>query len=151
MAYVGGSVPSGGCIFCAALAADDDRKHLVLLRSPGAFLILNAHPYTPAHLMVVVDRHIATLAAATAEERAQLMQLVVVATTALTAEYRADGFNIGINEGRVAGAGIADHLHVHVVPRWHGDLNFMPVLGEVRVLPEALDATWERLRGRLHG
>ena len=70
---------------------------------------------------------------------------------ALSAEYRADGFNIGINQGRVAGAGVPDHLHVHVVPRWHGDMNFMPVLGEVRVLPETLDQTWQRLRGRLDG
>jgi ATP adenylyltransferase len=77
------------------------------------------------------------------------MQLVAVATSALVTEYRAEGFNIGLNQGRVAGAGITDHLHVHVVPRWQGDSNFMPVLGDVRVLPEALDATWQRLRSRL--
>ncbi|HSF06021.1 MAG TPA: HIT domain-containing protein [Methylomirabilota bacterium] len=151
MAYVGGFLPTTGCIFCQALAADDDQHHLVLLRAPGAFLILNAYPYTPGHLMAVLERHIGTVGDATAEELAQLMRLVARATTALTAEYRADGFNIGMNQGRVAGAGIEDHLHVHVVPRWHGDSNFMPVLGEVRVLPEALEATWGRLRSQLGG
>ena len=151
MAYVGGSLPVTGCIFCTALAADDDPRHLVLLRSPGAFLILNAYPYTPGHLMAVLDRHVGTLGDARAEELAQMMRLVALATAALTAEYRAEGFNIGLNQGRVAGAGIEDHLHIHVVPRWHGDSNFMPVLGDVRVLPEALDATWERLRSQLRG
>jgi ATP adenylyltransferase len=151
MAYVGGSVPSTGCVFCQALAADDDQHRLVLARASGAFLILNAYPYTPGHLMAVLDRHVGTVADATAEELAQLMSLVARATTALTAEYHAEGFNIGMNQGRVAGAGILDHLHVHVVPRWHGDSNFMPVLGEVRVLPEALETTWGRLRRQLHG
>jgi ATP adenylyltransferase len=150
MAYVGGSAETAGCIFCQALAAED-RQQLVLRRGPRAFLILNAYPYTPAHLMAVVNRHVAAVAAATPEELAELMGLVGTATRALEVEYRAHGFNIGINQGRVAGAGVEDHLHVHVVPRWAGDTNFMPVLGEVRVLPEALDATWERLRGRLGG
>jgi ATP adenylyltransferase len=151
MAYVGGSRPSSSCIFCQARAADDDPKHLVLLRASGAFLILNAYPYTPGHLMAALDRHVGTVGEATTEELAQVMRLVARATTALTAEYQAEGFNIGLNQGRVAGAGIEDHLHVHVVPRWRGDSNFMPVLGEVRVLPEALEATWERLRSQLRG
>ncbi|HET9490450.1 MAG TPA: HIT domain-containing protein [Methylomirabilota bacterium] len=149
MAYVGGSTPTTGCIFCNALTADDDPRHLVLVRRPAAFLILNAYPYTPGHLMAALNRHVGTVGEATAEELAQAMQLVAVATSALVTEYRAEGFNIGLNQGRVAGAGITDHLHVHVVPRWQGDSNFMPVLGDVRVLPEALDATWQRLRSRL--
>ena len=101
--------------------------------------------------MAVLDRHVGAVAEATPEELAEVMRLVGVATRALTAEYQAEGFNIGMNQGRVAGAGVEDHLHMHVVPRWEGDTNFMPVLGEVRVLPEALETTWERLRSRLSG
>ncbi len=149
MAYVGG-VAAAGCIFCAARSGDD-RKHLVLHRAPHAFLILNAYPYTPGHVMAVVNRHVGTLAEATDAELGETMRLVGAATTVLRAEYRAEGFNIGVNQGRVAGAGVEDHLHVHVVPRWPGDVNFMAVLGEVRVLPESLEATWERVRGRLGG
>lgn len=149
MAYVGGAGATGGCIFCNALGGADDRGQLVLTRGDRAFLILNAYPYTPGHLMAVVNRHVGTVADATADELAQTMRLVAVATRILAGEYRAEGFNIGINQGRPAGAGVEDHLHVHVVPRWTGDANFMPVLGEVRVLPEALDVTWERLRRRL--
>lgn len=149
MAYVGGAA-AAGCIFCAARSGHD-RKHLVLHRAPHAFLILNAYPYTPGHVMAVVNRHVGTLAEATDAELGDAMRLVGAATTALQIEYRAEGFNIGVNQGRVAGAGVEDHLHVHVVPRWPGDVNFMPVLGEVRVLPESLEATWERMRGRLGG
>jgi ATP adenylyltransferase len=149
MAYVGGGGATVGCIFCNALDRRDDRQQLVLVRTDLAFLILNAYPYTPGHLMAVVKRHVPTVADATAAELAETLGLVGTATRALAVEYRAEGFNIGINQGRVAGAGVEDHLHVHVVPRWAGDANFMPVLGEVRVLPEALDATWERLRRRL--
>ena len=150
MSYVAGaSATATGCIFCSALAATDDRAHLVLRRGALAYLILNAFPYTPGHLMAVVNRHVATLADATRDERAEAMELAALGAAALDDEYRAQGFNIGINQGRVAGAGIEDHLHVHVVPRWSGDTNFMPVLGEVRVLPESLEATFDRLRGRL--
>jgi ATP adenylyltransferase len=151
MAYVGASESPPGCIFCHALSSGDDRARLVLLRSAHAFLILNAFPYTPAHLMAVPNRHVAGMADATAEELADVMRLVQAALRALTAEYRADGFNLGINQGRVAGAGVLDHVHMHVVPRWNGDVNFMPVIGETRVLPESLDATWERLRGAIDG
>ncbi len=149
MAYVAGGGATAGCIFCNALAEPDDRRALVLTRGPHAFVILNAYPYASGHLMVVVNRHVASLADADSTELADALRLVVVATRALADEYRAQGFNIGINQGRVAGAGIEDHLHVHVVPRWQGDANFMPVLGEARVLPEALETTWNRLRGRI--
>ena len=101
--------------------------------------------------MAVVHRHIATLAEATADELTDLMTLVTRATALLATEYGAEGFNVGLNQGRVAGAGIADHLHLHVVPRWTGDANFVAVVGEVRVLPEALDVTYDRLRRRLDG
>jgi ATP adenylyltransferase len=149
MAYVGRTGATAGCIFCSALGQADDRGSLVLTRGAHAFLLLNAYPYTPGHLMAVVNRHVGTVAEATAEELAESMRLVGVATRVLAGEYRAEGFNIGINQGRPGGAGVEDHLHVHVVPRWTGDASFMPVLGEVRVLPEALDVTWERLRRRL--
>ncbi len=149
MAYVGGGAAPAGCIFCEARAGDDDARALILRRATRAFLILNAYPYTPGHLMAVVNRHVASVAEAGADELSDAMTLVAEATRALTAEYRADGFNIGINQGRVAGAGVEGHLHVHVVPRWNGDTNFMPVLADTRVLPEALEVTYRRLRGRL--
>jgi ATP adenylyltransferase len=148
MSYVGGARPATGCVFCNALAGSDDRSALVLHRADHAFLILNAYPYTPGHLMAVLNRHLGALAEATPEELTAAMTLVQRSTAALAHEYRAEGFNIGINLGRPAGAGIADHLHFHVVPRWSGDSNFMPVVGEVRVLPESLDTTYERLKGR---
>jgi ATP adenylyltransferase len=151
MAYVGAAEPPAGCVFCAALATGDDRTRLVLRRERHAFLILNAYPYTPGHLMAVVNRHVATLGEATPEELAGAMRLVQVGVGVLGQEYSPHGFNIGINQGRVAGAGIADHLHVHVVPRWSGDVNFMSVIDDVRVLPESLEATWSRLSRRLGG
>ena len=149
MGYIAGPRPSAACVFCEALAGTDDKRSLVVARRPRAFLILNAFPYASGHLMAVVNRHVSTLAETTAEEIAAAMEIVTLAVSLLTVEYRAQGFNVGWNQGRVAGAGIADHLHVHVVPRWNGDANFMTAVGEVRVLPEALAVTWDRLRGRL--
>jgi ATP adenylyltransferase len=150
MAYVstaGG--PEAACVFCAALAAGDDRRALILKRGRLAFLILNAFPYASGHLMAVITRHVGTLEAATAEELAEAMALVQSASRALGAAYHPDGFNVGLNQGRVAGAGVLGHLHVHVVPRWNGDTNFMPVIGETRVMPEALEATYDRLAAAL--
>jgi ATP adenylyltransferase len=149
MGYVTGARTPAACIFCSAPDAGDDRSQLVLHRGPHAYLILNAFPYASGHLMAVVYRHVATLAEATSAELADLMTLAARATTLLDAEYRAEGFNVGINQGRAAGAGIADHLHLHVVPRWSGDANFVAVVGDVRVLPETLDATYDRLKRRL--
>ena len=151
MAYVAGSRGPGGCVLCDAPNAGDDRGQLVLLRGLHAYLILNAFPYASGHLMAVVYRHVAALAEASDAERAELMTLATRATTLLGDEYRPDGFNLGINLGAAAGAGIAGHLHLHVVPRWSGDANFMPVVGGVRVLPELLEVTYDRLKGRLHG
>lgn len=146
MAYVSGASRCSGCLFCAALASDDDRASLILCRRPRAFLVLNAFPYALGHLMAAVNRHVGPLEEATPEELAETMALVQSAIRALSAVYRPDGFNVGVNQGRVAGAGVENHLHVHVVPRWNGDTNFMPVLGDVRVLPEALTVTYDRLR-----
>jgi ATP adenylyltransferase len=149
MPYIGGARPATGCIFCLARDGADDRVSLVLRRGEHAFLILNAFPYAPGHVMAVLNRHVGSFVEVREDELADAMRLAQRAVAALAAEYRAEGFNIGLNQGRVAGAGIADHLHVHVVPRWNGDHNFFSVIGEGRVLPEDLGTTWERLRGHL--
>ena len=156
MAWIGAAkdpstVSPKPCIFCDAWTTDDDRSRLVLTRSTHAYLILNAYPYASGHLMVAFARHLGGIEDARTDELADAMTLVQRGVTALGSEYRPDGYNVGINQGAEAGAGIADHLHVHVVPRWAGDANFMAVVGDTRVLPESLDRTWERLRGRLSG
>lgn len=152
MAWIGAAkAPRAGCIFCDAWASDDDRGQLVLTRSTHAFLILNAYPYASGHLMIALKRHVGAITEPQVEELADAMAMVQRAVTLLGAEYRPDGYNIGLNQGAIAGAGIADHLHIHVVPRWSGDANFIATIGEVRVLPESLDRTWERLRSRLGG
>jgi ATP adenylyltransferase len=149
LAYVSGAQPATGCVFCEALRGDDDRRRLLLHRGRTGFLILNAYPYAPGHVLAVLNRHVGSVEEATPDELGEAMTLVQQATAALRHAYRPDGFNIGLNQGRVAGAGIEGHLHVHVVPRWNGDTNFMAVLGDVKVLPEALGATWERLRAAM--
>ena len=145
MAYVSGASKSDSCLFCAALAAGDDRASLILCRRPQAFLILNAYPYASGHLMAVVGRHVGLLEELTSAELSGMMALVQDGLKAVTAAYRPHGFNIGVNQGRVAGAGVDGHLHVHVVPRWEGDTNFMTVVGDARVLPEALETTFAKL------
>jgi ATP adenylyltransferase len=150
MAYLNAAPPpSPACFLCDARATGDDRARLVVARRQGAFLMLNAYPYASGHVMAVINSHVGAIDRAASPELSDALLLVREATAVLSAEYRAGGFNIGINQGPVAGAGAPDHLHVHVVPRWAGDLNFMPVLGDVRVLPETLDQTWQRLRDRL--
>ena len=140
---------SGGepdrCIFCHALAGGDAGS-LMLFRGPACFVILNLYPYNNGHLMVVPNRHVATLAEASAAELCELMALTRRSEIVLNEVYKPQGLNVGINLGRPAGAGIVDHLHVHIVPRWAGDTNFMTVVGDVRVLPEALEDTARRLR-----
>jgi len=149
MRYVSSSGASAECVFCLALSAGDDARALVVHRGRLAFLILNAFPYASGHLMTALNRHGVSLEEATPAELADAMDLTQLAIRALRATYRPDGFNVGVNEGRVAGAGVADHLHIHVVPRWNGDANFMTVIGETKVLPEALETTFERLSGAL--
>jgi ATP adenylyltransferase len=149
MAWIGASRAPAGCVFCDARDAASDRDTYLLERGEHAFLILNAYPYASGHLMAVVNRHVAAVSDAAPHELVDVMRLVQRAVAALGAEYGAEGFNVGWNQGRAAGAGIEDHWHVHVVPRWSGDANFVSVVGQTRVLPETLTATWERLRGRL--
>lgn len=134
------------CLFCRVAADPDDRANLVLVRRPDALLMLNRYPYNPAHLMVAVTRHEPRLAGLAPAESAALFELAALAERALDAEYQPHGLNAGINLGRVAGAGFPGHLHLHLVPRWDGDTNFMPVTGATRVLPESLERTWMRLR-----
>ncbi len=125
---------------------DPSRNELLLIRGRVAFVILNLYPYNTGHLMVVPNRHVATLASTTSVEQAELMRLTRHAEIALTEAYAPQGINIGVNLGRAGGAGVLDHLHVHLVPRWNGDTNFMTVVGNVRVLPEDLRETAKRLR-----
>jgi ATP adenylyltransferase len=145
LAYVSGATGEhSACVFCDAAA--HTRDELVLIRGEWSFVILNLYPYNNGHLMVVPSRHLASLAALTAEETAEMMRFTRDAEVALTEAYHPQGINVGINLGRAAGAGIEHHLHIHLVPRWTGDTNFMSVIGEVRVLPEDLSQTAERLR-----
>ena len=144
-AYVTREREPEGCIFCAAPTSDDGRV-LMVHDGPTCYVILNLFPYNGGHLMVVPRRHVATLGGLDDAELLDLARTTRLAEAALTATYSPQGMNVGVNLGRPAGAGIVDHLHVHLVPRWNGDTNFMPVVGNVRVLPEDLLATAERLR-----
>jgi ATP adenylyltransferase len=132
------------CIFCDT--TEPGREELVLVRGRTAYVILNLYPYNNGHLMVVPNRHVPSLHALTDAERDELMRFARDAEVALNEAYAPQGINIGINLGRSAGAGVVDHLHIHLVPRWTGDTNFMSVIGETRVLPEDLDATKRRLQ-----
>ena len=138
-----------GCIFCELPARGDDRAARIVARGELGFAVLNAFPYNPGHLMIAPFRHVGDLEDLGPEEGAGLHALVLASIRALREEMEPHGFNVGMNLGRVAGAGIPDHLHWHVVPRWQGDSNFMPVIGQTKVLPELLDETYERLAARL--
>lgn len=137
------------CIFCAFPAENNDAARLILLRGETCFVILNAYPYNNGHLMVVPYRHVSRPADLFAAEQAELFGLAARMTTVLDGVSRPDGYNLGMNVGSAAGAGIADHLHLHIVPRWNGDTNFMPVVGEVKVMPESLDQVYAKLSAAL--
>lgn len=145
--YIRAPKPTG-CIFCDFPAAPetDDRSNLVVHRSAHSFTCLNRYPYNSGHLMVIPRAHVSDLLALSPESAADLQEELRRAVAAVSQAYRPDGMNVGMNLGRAAGAGIDDHLHWHVVPRWVGDNNFMPVFADQRVVVEALDAAWERLR-----
>src|SRR5262245_18813972 len=135
-----------GCIFCDLLRENDDERNHILARGAHTFVILNAFPYNPGHMMVAPYRHIGDYLELTAEELAETMAFTGTGVRALSEGSGAHGFNLGMKLGTVAGAGIAGHVHMHLVPRWGGDTNFMPVVGQTKVLPELLSETWERLR-----
>jgi ATP adenylyltransferase len=133
-------------VFCAAQDPSEDQSSLVVFRGESCYVILNLYPYNNGHLMVVPNRHIASLAAATSEELCELIELTRQSELALTEAFSPHGMNMGINLGKPAGAGVLDHVHMHVVPRWNGDTNFMTIVGETRVLPEELPVTARKLR-----
>lgn len=145
LAYVSGGGASMGCVFCAALN-HADAAPLMVFKGERCFVILNLFPYNNAHLLVVPNRHVATLADATPDELNEVIALGRVAELAITEAYAPHGMNLGINLGKPAGAGVPGHLHMHVVPRWDGDTNFMTVVGQTRVLPEELPITADKLR-----
>jgi ATP adenylyltransferase len=138
-----------GCIFCSAAEGDDDRENLILLRGERAFLIVNRYPYNNGHLMVVPYAHVPSLEDLDAVTLTEIMQLLNRGLAALRAAMVPDGFNIGANLGQVAGAGVEDHVHIHVVPRWAGDTNFMPIIGDMRVIPQTWLQTYDDLKAAL--
>jgi ATP adenylyltransferase len=136
------------CIFCAKPAEDDDEANLIVHRGDRCFVILNLYPYTNGHLMIAPYEHLATLPALGPETVAEMMALSQRAMTILEESYEPHGYNVGFNQGRVAGAGVEHHIHMHVVPRWGGDTNFMPVLADTRVMPQTLEQSYEALKGK---
>ena len=132
--------------FAQLAESENDKEALIVWRNQRSYLILNKFPYNPGHLLAVPNREVADLCQLKAGERGELMETIVKGKSILTAALKPDGFNIGFNFGSAAGAGIPSHLHCHIVPRWKGDTNFMPVVGQTRVLPQALAETWEALR-----
>jgi ATP adenylyltransferase len=140
------SEKSDECIFCAALESDDDAEKYVLHRGQHGFVLLNAYPYTSGHLMVAPNEHVDSLEALDGDTLLELMRLTQRSLGAIGENYGPEGFNIGVNQGKVAGAGVEDHVHLHVVPRWAGDTNFMPVVGGARVLPQSLADSYDALK-----
>lgn len=149
MAYIEGTkgppTDAAECVFCTLPARSDDDRTYILYRGGRAFVIMNLYPYNNGHLMVVPYAHVDSIAALDEPTLAEMMTLVQRSQAVVSDAMRPQGFNIGINQGRAAGAGIADHVHMHLVPRWVGDTNFMPVLGDVRVMPQHLDETYNLL------
>jgi ATP adenylyltransferase len=146
MDYILGNEKEPGCIFCTKPAADEDVDNLIVHRADGAFTIMNKYPYNNGHLLVCPYRHVSDICLLEPEENSLLTQEVCRALTVLRDVMRPEGFNVGINLGIVAGAGIEEHVHYHLVPRWNGDTNMMPVLADVRVIPEHLRSTCLKLR-----
>jgi ATP adenylyltransferase len=144
-AYISTAGKTTGCVFCEA-AQRDDRDALIVHRGRNCFVILNAFPYTSGHVMIVPYAHLDQLQKLPAEAATEMMSLSQKMEGVLRAAYKPDGINLGMNIGAAAGAGVADHIHMHVLPRWIADSNFVTVLGETRILPEDLKVTWEKLR-----
>ena len=146
--YIKKATEEEGCILCHKPAQDDDAANYILYRGKKNFVVLNAYPYNSGHLMVAPYRHVASLEELTKEELHEHYEIVSRSLTVLKQEFGPAGFNIGMNLGRIAGAGIDKHLHSHIVPRWAGDTNFMPVIGDTGVINEALAETYKRLEGK---
>jgi ATP adenylyltransferase len=142
---------SGECIFCTAAASTDDAAAHVVHRGERCFSMLNAYPYSNGHLMIAPYEHVGSLGDLDDDALLELMRLTKRSLAAIRAVYEPEGFNLGVNEGKIAGAGFEEHVHQHVVPRWAGDTNFMPVVGSTRVLPESLDSSYQALAKELAG
>ncbi len=147
-AYVTTADAASGCFLCEKPREGDDERNLIVARAERVYAVLNLYPYNTGHMLVAPYAHGGDLTALDAETSAALMALTQRVVAALRDEYRTDAFNVGMNLGRPAGAGVPDHLHMHIVPRWNGDTNFMPVVGGAKVLPESLEQTYARLRQR---
>ena len=148
-AYVSTAEKTTGCVFCDAVNAGDDRRVLIVHRGQHCFIILNMFPYTPGHVMIVPYAHLDELRKLPPDAAQEMMELSQRSVAALKKIYNPDGFNLGMNLGEAAGAGIREHFHLHVVPRWIGDANFMSITGETRVLPEELSKTYARVKAAL--
>lgn len=146
MQYIQHSEPEPGCLFCNLARQDDDDANLIVYRGPRCFVMLNLYPYNSGHLMVVPYQHTGAFDAIESAVGAELFSTAQLAIRALTSIMHPDGFNLGVNQGDISGAGMPDHIHLHVVPRWAGDTNFMPVLADAKVMPELLAATAAKLR-----
>jgi ATP adenylyltransferase len=144
--YVAADEADAGCFLCRALEGDDDRDSLLVHRGRSCAVILNRYPYNNGHLMIFPHRHVSEVARLTPGERLEMMDLLATCLDVLREAMAPAGFNAGYNLGRIAGAGLDEHLHQHVVPRWSGDTNYMPVIADTRVIPESLGALWDRLR-----
>ncbi len=145
MEYILGEKESG-CIFCTRINQDSDKENLILLRGKNNFVIMNKYPYNNGHLMVVPNRHSSEFDSLSDPEKLEMINLVSKSMNVLKKTVNPDGFNVGMNIGKIAGAGIDDHLHFHIVPRWAADTNFMPVVGQTKIISEDLGETWERLK-----
>lgn len=144
--YVSSAGSDDSCLFCRVAAETDDKNNFVLLRAERNFVMLNRFPYTSGHLMIAPYQHVATIEGAEEAALGEMMALARRAESALRQAYNPNGLNIGMNIGRSAGAGIAEHIHMHVLPRWHGDVSFMTAIAETRVLPEDLETSYEKLK-----
>ena len=153
MEYISGEsakrLPEGACVFCLKWEETDDAENLVLWRGETCYMLMNLFPYTNGHLMVTPARHVADFCALTEKEQLEMFGLTQRGVAALRGAMNPDGLNLGMNLGRTAGAGIEEHLHMHIVPRWNGDTNFMSVLGETRVISEAIRESYEKLEKAL--
>ena len=149
MQYIEQGDKTQGCIFCLLPPEEKDRENLILHRGKTGFVMLNSFPYNSGHLMVAPYKHVADMYDLADDELLEINHLVRYGVRLLTAAMQPDGFNLGVNLGRTAGAGIVDHIHWHIVPRWNGDTNFMPVIADTRVLPESLQATYDKLRNKI--
>jgi ATP adenylyltransferase len=148
-AYVSSTEKTSACVFCEAVSSGDDAQARIVYRGPHCFIILNAYPYTPGHVMIVPYAHLDELRKLPPEAAHEMIDLSQRMESVLRELYHPDGINLGMNIGKAAGAGIAGHIHMHVLPRWVADANFLSVIGETRILPETLDVTWKRIKDEL--